>query len=449
MSEIIKIKKGLDIKLKGMSENILKKADIPQLFAIKPTDFSGLVPKLDVKIGDSVKAGSPLFHDKYKADILFTSPVSGKIHTINRGERRRILEVVIESDGKNEFLEFSKGSPESMSKEEIIKNILVSGVWPFIRQRPYGIVANPVDIPKSIYISGFDSAPLAPDYDFILQNQIEIFQKGLNILAKLTDGKVHLGLNALNTASPLLKTKNVKISKFTGPHPAGNVGIQIHKIDPINKGDIVWYMNPQDVTILGKLFESGKFDASRVVALAGSEILKPQYYKTIMGASISTMIKDNITNDDIRFISGNVLTGSKIAPDGYIGFYDSLISAIPEGKYFEMLGWALPGLKKFSMSRAFFSWLNKNKKYRLDTNLHGGERAFVMSDDYEKVLPIDILPVQLLKSILINDIDKMEQLGIYEVVEEDMALCEFVCTSKIEVQSILRDGITNLIKELG
>ncbi len=449
MSDIIKIKKGLDIKLQGKAENILKKADTPNLFALKPSDFPGLIPKLDVKIGDSVKAGSPLFHDKYKADIFFTSPVSGTIQSINRGERRRILEVVVEPDGKNNYLEFSKGNPTDMPKDEIIKNILISGAWPFIRQRPYGIVANPVDSPKAIYISGFDSAPLAPDYDFILQNQIEAFQKGVNVLAKLTEGGVHLGLNAQNTASPLLKVKNVKINKFLGPHPAGNVGIQIHKIAPINKGEIVWYINPQDVTIIGKLFDKGIFDASRIVALAGSEILKPQYYKTTIGASINPLIKDNTTDGNIRFISGNVLTGSKISADGYIGFYDSLVSVIPEGNYYEMFGWALPGFKKFSMSRTFFSWLNKNKSYKLDTNLHGGERAFVMTDEYEKVLPMDILPVQLLKSILINDIDKMEQLGIYEVIEEDLALCEFVCTSKIEVQSILRNGITNLIKELG
>ena len=449
MSEIIKIKKGLDIKLKGKSGYVIKKAEASKLFAVKPTDFPGLIPKLDVKIGDSVKAGSPLFHDKYKADIFYTSPVSGKIQSINRGERRRILEVVVESDGANEYVEFSKGNHSSLSKDEIIKNMLVSGVWPLIRQRPYGIVANPADNPKAIYISGFDSAPLAPDYDFILQNQIDAFQKGINILTKLTEGKVHLGLNALNTASPLLKVTNVEISKFQGPHPAGNVGIQIHHIDPINKGDIVWYINPQDVTILGRLFETGRFDASRIVALAGSEILNPQYYQTIIGASIEPMIKDNITNDTIRFISGNVLTGTKITAEGYIGYYDSLISAIPEGNHFEMLGWALPGFNKFSMSRTFFSWLSKNKEYRLDTNLNGGERAFVMSGEYEKVLPMDVLPVQLLKSILINDIDKMEQLGIYEVVEEDLALCEFVCTSKVEVQSILRNGINNLIKELG
>ncbi len=449
MSKIIKIRKGLDIKLEGVANKNLATFDHSNLYAIKPPDFPGLIPKLDVKIGYDVKAGSPLFHDKYNVDILYTSPVSGKVKAINRGERRRILEIVVEIDNNNIFEEFKKGEPSKMSKDEIISNILKSGAWPFVRQRPYGIVANPNDLPISIHISGFDSAPLAPDMDFILQNQVEDFQAGVNALRKLTEGKVHLNLNAENTASPLLKVTNVETVQFSGPHPAGNVGIQIHHIEPINKGDVVWVINPQDVVIIGRLFNSGKFDVTRTIALAGSEVSKPQYYVTKVGASISPIIKNNIEGTNNRFISGNVLTGKKIAANGYIGFYDSLVTVIPEGDEFEFIGWVLPGLKKLSVSRTFLSWLTPNKKYRLDTNLHGGERAFVMSDEYEKVLPMDILPVQLLKAILVNDIDQMEQLGIYEIVEEDFALCEFVCTSKIEVQAMLRTGIEDLIKELG
>lgn len=448
MSKTIKIRKGLDIKLKGKAEKTLQTVEQSDFYAIKPPDFPGITPKMDVKAGYEVKAGSPLFHDKYNEDTFFTSPVSGKIHSINRGERRRILEVVIEPDGKQEYEDFGAADPLSLSSEQIKEKLLKSGIWPFIRQRPYGIIANPTDSPKSIYISGFDSAPLGPDMDFILQNKLAEFQKGIDALAKLTDGKIYLNLSAESNASPLKNVKGVVQTGFEGPHPIGNVGIQIHHIEPINKGEIVWYINPQDVVFVGRLFETGHYNMERIVALAGSEVKKPQYYRTMMGASIRQMIEHNVNDGDLRYISGNVLSGSKIEKYGYIGFYDSLVSVIPEGNFFEMLGWALPGIGKYSTSKSFFSWLTPNKEFKLDTNFHGGVRAFVMTNEYDKVFPMDILPVQLLKSILVEDIDKMEQLGIYEVIEEDMALCEFVCTSKIGVQSILRDGLDLMIKEL-
>ncbi len=448
MSEVIKIRKGLDIKLLGKAEKTLQSIDNTDEFALKPIDFPNLTPKMDVKVGDEVKCGSPLFHDKYLPEVFFTSPVSGKVTAINRGERRRILEVVVEPDGKQEVVSFKSGNPGSLSKEDITENLLVSGCWPFIKQRPYGIMANPKDTPMSIYVSGFDTAPLAPDYDFILQNQLEDFQTGIDALSKLTDGKVYLNL-AADGASPLQKIKNVVQTKFAGPHPAGNVGIQIHHIRPINKGETVWTINPQDVATIGRLFTKGVFDATRIVALAGSEVKKPQYYKTLIGASIKPMVNGNVNDGDLRYISGNALTGAQIAKNGFIGYYDSLVTVIPEGNYAEMFGWALPGLQKFSTSRTFVSWLTPNKEYKLDTNYHGGKRAFVMAGEYNKVFPMDILPVELLKAILVDDIDKMEQLGIYEVIEEDMALCEFVCTSKIEVQEILRKGLNALIKELG
>ncbi len=450
MSKTIKIRKGLDIKLKGKAEKILQTVEQSDFYAIKPPDFPGVTPKLDVKAGYEVKAGSPLFHDKYKADILFTSPVSGKVSAINRGERRRLLEIVIEPDGKQEFIDFGGGDDiNNLSAAQVKEKLLKSGVWPFIRQRPYGVIANPDDTPKSIHISGFDTAPLAPDMDFILQNQINEFQKGIDCLTRLTEGKIFLNLNSESTASPLKKINGTEQTFFEGPHPAGNVGIQIHHIAPINKGDLVWYINPQDVVFIGRLFETGQYNMERIVALAGSEVNKPQYYRTMLGASIDHLVKNNVTNGELRYISGNVLTGSQIAKNGFIGFYDSLVTVIPEGNYYEMFGWALPGLEKFSTSRSFFSWLTPNKEYKMDSNLHGGERAFVMSGEYEKVFPMDILPVPLLKAIMVEDIDKMEQLGIYEVVEEDIALCEFACTSKIEIQEVLRGGLNLMIKELG
>ena len=451
MSEVIKIKKGLNIKLQGKAEKIFMKADPAEKYALKPTDFHGLVPKLNVKQDDLVKAGSTLFYDKSRPEIKYSSPVSGKVAEIRRGERRKILEVIIENDHKLEHIDFGKESVENLTREKVTSKMLESGLWPFMRQRPYGIIANPEDTPKAIYISAFDTAPLAPDLDFIVTGNEDDFQSGIDAISKLTSGKVFLNIDADYAATSIFNRVNkVEITKFKGIHPAGNVGIQIHHINPINKGDVIWYLYPQDVISIGRLFKNGIYDASRIVALTGSEVHKPRYYKLISGSSITPIIKDNIKKEnEVRYISGNVLTGTQISSNGFLGFYDSQITVIPEGNYAEFLGWALLGFGKYSNSRTFFSWLVPNKEYKLNTNFHGGERAFVMTGQYEKVLPMDIFPVHLLKAILASDIEKMENLGIYEVIEEDLALCEFVCTSKIEVQQILRKGLDLMVKELG
>lgn len=449
MSETIKIRKGLDIKLKGKADKIFMKAPRSKTYAVKPVDFHSLTPKIVAKPCVEVKVGSTLFYDKYRPEIKYTSPVSGIVQTIVRGERRRIISVVIEDDGKDTAEEFLKGDPNALSREQITENLLESGLWPTIHQRPYDIVATPGDVPRSIFISGFDTAPLAPDYDFIMKDSGKEFQAGIDALAKLTDGEIHLGLDARYPATSTYTsaTKVVRHS-FSGPHPVGNVGIQIHKVAPINKGDKVWTIKPQDVIAIGRLFMTGKYDPGIVVALAGSEVKKPVYYKLIRGAEVGSITKDNIEEGNVRLISGNVLTGRKLTEEGHIGFSDAMVTVIPEGDYYEFIGWVTPGLKKFSVSKTFLSWLTPNREYRLDTNLHGGERPFVLTGEYEKVLPMDILPVQLLKSIIVEDVDKMEQLGIYELIEEDLALCEFICASKTPVQSILRDGLTLLRKEL-
>ncbi len=450
MPKVTKIKRGLDIAIKGKAEKILVQADPSEMYAVKPIDFAGLTPKLTVKVDHEVKAGSPLFFDKYHPGVLFTSPVSGKVVSITRGERRRILEVVVKADPEIAYESFRKGDPESMEREAVIENLQKSGLWPFIRQRPYHVIADSSDTPKAIFISGFDTAPLAPDYDFVLKGERDAFRTGIKALSKLTDGYIHIGVDGKFPVSEVYTDLDrVHLHHFRGPHPAGNVGIQIHHIDPVNKGDIVWTINPQDVVIIGRLFEKGIFDASRIVALAGTEVKTPRYYKTMLGSSILSLVKDNLKEGNHRYISGNVLTGKKILNDGYIGYYDSLVSVIPEGDHYDFLGWALPGLDKFSMSRTFLAWLTPNKEFTMHTNLNGGKRAFVMTGQYEKVLPMDIYPVHLLKAILVEDIDKMENLGIYEIAEEDLALCEFVCTSKTEVQSIVRSGIELMIKELG
>jgi len=449
MPKVIKLKKGLDIPIKGEAANNLEHIDKPETFAIKPSDFLGLIPKLLVKVGDKVKAGTPLFFDKYQPEVQYVSPVSGEVEAVNRGERRRILEVVIKADQEDLSEDFLIGDPQDLSSEAIKAELLKSGLWPAIKMRPYGIVARPADQPKAIFISGFDSSPLAPDYDFIFDEESNAWRTGIDAITKLTSGKVHLGLSVKKENKIFSETKGVEIHYFDGPHPAGNVGIQIHSISPINKGEIIWTLQPIEVIMIGRLFLTGKYDASRIIALVGSEVKKPVYIRFWLGGSLSGLLNGRIAKGNTRIISGNVLTGTTAVKDGFLGFYDTMVSVIPDGNYYEMFGWALPGFGKYSPSRTFFSWLApKKKKYILDSNTHGEERAFVLSDEYDKVLPMDILPVYLLKAILANDIDAMEQLGIYEVIEEDFALCEYICTSKIMVQSIIRKGINSMIKEL-
>ena len=450
MSKVIKLKKGLDIQIKGQPANILEHISRPETFAIKPADFQGLVPKLTVAVGDKVKAGTPLFFDKYHPEVQYVSPVSGEVAAINRGERRRILEVVVKAERENLSEDFLKADPLNLSGDVIKAELLKSGIWPAIKSRPFGIVAHPTDQPKAIFISCFDSSPLAPDYDFVFQDDANAWQTGINALSKLTTGKINLGLSSKKENTVFSQTKGVEFTLFNGPHPTGNVGIQIHAVSPLNKGEIVWTIQPQDVIMIGRLFLTGKYDSSRIIALSGSEVLEPKYFQFWRGGSLTGLLKGKLSKGNVRIISGNVLTGTAIPANGYLGFYDAIVSVIPEGNYYEMFGWALPGFGKYSPSRTFFSWLgSKKKKYVLDANTHGEERAFVLSDEYEKVLPMDILPVYLIKAILANDIDAMEQLGIYEVIEEDLALCEYVCTSKIMVQSVLRKGINSMIKELG
>jgi len=446
----IKINRGLNIKLQGVADKTISNASTSALYAVQPPNFSGLIPKLAVKAGHEVKAGTVLFFDKYRPEIKFTSPVSGTVKAIERGVRRKILEIVVESDNKQESESFKKDDPNNMSREDIVENLLNSGVWPFIKQRPYGNIANPEATPKSIFISAFDSAPLGVDYNFVMKDEEKMMQVGIDALKQLTTGKVHLAVNGSETVIGAFKSlKNVEITSYTGKHPAGLVGTHIEKKDPINKGDIVWQVNPQDVLIIGRLFAEGKFCASRTVALVGSEVSKAQYFKTMMGAKITSIYGDLVANDNVRFISGNVLTGSKLEKEGYLGFYDSVLSVIPEGNHHQFFGWITPNLHKFSMSKTYFSWLMPNKEYALDTNFNGGKRAFVVTGEYEKVVPLDIYPVELLKACITEDIDKMEQLGIYEVIEEDFALCDYVCTSKQETQDILRKGIELMIKEVG
>lgn len=449
MPQVYKIRKGLNISMAGQAEKILGKPVSSEFYAVKPTDFHGLVPRLEVKEGSIVKAGTPLFSDKNRPEIRFASPVSGMVVSINRGERRVILEVVIKADNTLEYDQFTTGNPLEMNREAIVDNLLQSGLWPVIRQRPYQVIANPKDTPKSVFISAFDTAPLAPDCDFMIIGSEAAFQIGIDALSRLTTGHVHVNVNEKYPVSPAYtQARNARVNYFRGPHPSGNVGVQIQRIDPINKGDVVWVVSPQDVIAIGRLFSNGIYDASKIIALTGSEVMKPRYYRIINGASMKSIAEGNISEIPHRYISGNPLTGKHIEPGGFISFYDSQITVIPEGNHFEFLGWALPGLGKYSYSRSFFSWLRPGHQYVLDTNIHGGNRPFVITGLYERVFPMNIYPMQLLKAILAEDIDLMEKLGIYEVAEEDFALCEFICPSKAEMQVLVRKGLDLMMQEM-
>lgn len=460
MADYIKLKKGLDVPMVGAPQPVVKKSVISDVIALKPTDFKNLVPRLLVKEGDVVKAGTPVFADKFRPEIIFASPVSGTVSEIVRGEKRKLLEIRIKSDKQIEYIKYDLPKVEDLSREKIVEALEKSGLWVCLKQRPYGIIPNPEVEPKAIFISGFTSVPAAPDYDFILKDEMDYVQAGINALAKLTKGGVHISLSRANANStPLHKLSNVQFHTFDGPHPADNVGVQIHHISPVNKGEVVWTVELPLLAAIGKFFKKGIYDMSRTVAVTGPRAMYPCYVKAIAGMSMKDIAEFVAAEADpkqsyqegcgVRYISGNVLTGSNVGAEGFLGFYDFQVTLITEGNYYEGLGWAkIFRPKKFSSSRTYFSWLTPKKEYNMDSNYNGGERAFVMNKAYNDVLPMDIYPVYLLKAILAEDIDKMEQLGIYEVIEEDFALCEYICPSKIDIQSIITKGIDIMLKEM-
>lgn len=451
MSKDIRIKKGLDIRLVGEAAQVKSEAIKSNYYTIRPEDFHGVTPKLVVKVGHKVKAGEPLFFDKSNEAVKFVSPVSGEVIEILRGEKRRILEIKIQADKKLTFVSHSKTNLDGIKAEELTALLLASGCWPFIKQRPYDIIADPSRKPKSIFISAHATAPLAANCNFSLKDKENELQAAVTALSKLTDGAVHVGVTK-DVQSPFTTLENISIHRISGPHPSGNVGTLINKIDPINKGEVVWTVAPQDLVIIGELLLTGKFNAERTIAMAGSLIQEPRYLTTRIGSEIATMIYDRGIQKDAhaRIISGNVLTGKEIKPDGYLDFYSDVITVIPEGDDYEFFGWNKPVFNKVSTSRALtFSWLTPKKKYDLNTNTNGEHRAFVITGTYEEVFPLDIYPLQILKACMYKDLDEMEALGMYEVAPEDFALTEFVCVSKQPHQKIIRDGLDLMIKEIG
>jgi len=447
---VINLKKGLDINLEGSAAYDVEENAAVSTFAMQPKNFVGMtpIPKVEVVVGDEVKAGDVVYYDKKNPEVKYCAPVSGEIIAVNRGEKRSIAEVVILADKEMKYRALPEFDFENCSRQELVEYMLENGAWAHLRQRPYNVVADHTVVPKAIFVSTFDSAPLAPDLDIIIAGREKEFQAGLDVLNKLTTGTVHLGLNARDIdPSPIYEgAKGVAKHWINGPHPAGNVGVQIHHIDAINAGEKVWTLGVQDVATIGSLFIEGVYDAERIVAVTGAELNEPKYIATYLGANIGDLVNNNLKNEHVRFISGDVLSGQTKKKEGFLDFYDDQISVIAEGDEYEMFGWLVPQSARPSLSPTFLSNVI-GSSYVANTNTHGEGRAFVVSGQYEQVLPMDIYPEHLMKSILVNDLERMEGLGVYELVEEDVALCEFVCTSKQPVQSILRDGLATMMDQ--
>jgi Na+-transporting NADH:ubiquinone oxidoreductase subunit A len=450
MSKDIKIRKGLNIRLKGEADKTLSNAPRSRTFALRPENFHLISPKMVVKEGAKVQAGDPLFYSKVKEEIKFVSPVSGTLTEIERGAKRVIKKITVEADSQDSFKDFGIVNPNTAAADVLKLHLLSSGCWPFIKQRPYDVIANPDVTPKAIFISGINTGPLAADLNFVLKGKESQLQSALTALSKLTEGTVHVCVGGAGV-SPFSGLKDITLHTVSGPHPAGNVGTQIAKLDPVNKGETVWTVSAQDLVIIGELLTTGKFNAVRRIALVGSSVKTPKYYTTRIGAEVSTFVYDSgLSEEHSRVISGDVLTGTKISPKGHLGYYASEVTIIPEGDDYEFFGWNKPIFNKISASRALtFSWMFPKKKFDLNTNTNGEHRAFVVTGNYEKVFPLDIYPLQILKACLVQDLDAMEALGMYEVAPEDFSLTEFICVSKQPHQQIIREGLDLMYKEIG
>lgn len=449
MSKNIVLKKGLDIPVKGAAELRISNVRTPDIVAVQPDDFKGLLPRLLVREGDAVMCGSPVIADKVHTDILLTSPCSGKVKEIVRGDKRKLLAVLIENDQENKCVDFGSQNVAVSDAQQVKTLLLSSGMWPFIVQRPYGIIANPDVQPRDIFVSTFDTAPIAADSDFCYTDEIGALQTAVNALSKIA--KVHVSvISKKGYVSPFAGLTGCEIHSFEGKHPAGNVGVQISHILPIRKEDTVWTVSMAGMVAIGKLFSKGKVDLKRKVAVAGPAAIEASYIVTLPGMPITDIQGHVGVAEGVRVISGNILSGKTVGVKGYLGFFDNTVSVIKEGDEKEYFGWIRPiRYKQFSTDHSYFSWLMPWRKYDMDTNLHGGPRAFLMNDSYYgKVLPMDIYPLYLTKACLAGDIDKMEKFGIYEVLPEDLALCEFVDPSKNYIQDIIAQGIDLMLKEM-
>ena len=451
MANVIKLHKGLDIHLQGRAEKELIRLKSNGKYALVPDDFEGVTPKVVVKEGDKVKAGDALFVNKQYPEVRFASPVSGTVREVVRGERRKVLCIKVDADAQQEFADFGKKNVDSLTGEQVKNALLEAGLFGYINQLPYAVSTNPETTPKAIFVSALRDKPLAADFDYEVQGQENDFLSGLIALSKMAKTYVGVGKDSSLVADLApLKAQNIEVNVFDGKCPAGNVGVQVNHVDPVNKGEVVWTIgDPTVVLFIGRLFNTGKVNLTRRVALCGSEVKKPCYVDMLVGEELSTLLSNSYDGSkSVRIINGNVLTGKPTTKDGFLGAHTSEITVIPEGNDAdEMLGWILPRFKQFSVNRSYFSWLCGKKDYALDARVKGGERHMIMSGEYDKVLPMDIYGEYLIKAIIAGDIDRQEALGIYEVAPEDFALAEFVDSSKLELQRIVREGLNILRKE--
>lgn len=447
MTQIIKLHKGLDIRLKGTADKTKRKLSMSDEVALSPESFPGLTPKVVVHEGDHVRAGDALFINKHYPDVKFSSPVSGNVSAIIRGDRRKVLKIVISPDATQQYADFGVKDVSALSAGDVISSLCEAGLFGYINQLPYAVSTNPDVLPKGIFVSALRDKPLSADFEFELNGNEKDFQTGLTALSKIA--KTYLGIGRSQSSESLRQMKNVEVNIFDGPCPAGNVGVQVNHLDPVNKGETVWTVEPTAVIFFGRLFNSGKVDLRRTIAVAGSEVLNPSYAEVVVGQKISSILKDNVSErTHLRIINGNVLTGRKCDSNDFLCAHASEVCVIPEGDDAdELFGWIMPRLKDYSTSRSYFSWLCRNKEYALDARVKGGQRHIIMSGEYDSVLPMDIYAEYLIKAIIVGDIDQMEALGIYEVAPEDFALAEFVDSSKLELQAIVRNGLDMLRKE--
>lgn len=447
MANVIKLRKGLDINLTGRAQEQMLPMISPTEYAVVPDDFPGLTPKVTVREGDHVRTGDPLFVDKGCTEVSFASPVSGTVTAVERGERRKVLRVKIAPDAQQEYADFGVKDVAGLTADNVKESLLQAGLFGYINQLPYAVATCPDTAPKAIFVSALRDKPLQGDFEYELNGQEKDFQTGLTALSKIA--KVYLGIGAQQTATALTAAKDVEVTVFDGPCPAGNVGVQVNHIDPVNKGEVVWTVDPTAVIFFGRLFNTGKVNLTRRVAIAGSMVKQTGYVDVLVGTPLSLILAGNIADGcHVRILNGNPLTGVIANDESVIGAHTSEVTLIPEGDdVHEMFGWMLPRFKDFSTSRSYFTWLQGKKAYNLDARLKGGERHMIMSGEYDRVLPMDIYGEYLIKSILSGNIDSQEQLGIYEVSPEDFALAEFVDSSKLPLQKIVREGLDILRKE--
>lgn len=447
MANVIKLRKGLNIHLKGTAAETKRVVGACTEYVVRPDTFEGVVPKLVIHEGDRVEVGDALFVDKNRPEVRFASPVSGMVKAVERGERRKILGIKLQADELQAFHDFGKRDVTSLSADEVKNALLEAGLFGYIYQLPYAVSADPQATPKAIFVSALRDMPLAGNFEYELQGNERDFQTGLTALSKMAN--TYLGIGKNQKADALVNAKDVKVTVFDGPCPAGNVGVQVNYISPVNKGEVVWTVDPTFVIFFGRLFNTGKVNLLRTIALGGSAMASPMYVDALVGTPFAVVLKDALVRqEDVRLINGNPLTGTMSSLEDSVGVKTSEITAIPEGaEANEMFGWIMPRTNQFSTSRSYFSWFMGKKEYDLDARVKGGERHIIMSGEYDSVLPMDIYGEFLIKAIIAGDIDKMEQLGIYEVSPEDFALAEFVDSSKLELQRIVRQGLNMLRKE--